>query len=40
MLPALGIAGPTPSPCPGGQPTVTRDVLDRIKVEYLPKAEL
>jgi hypothetical protein len=39
LLPALAIAGPTPAPCPGGQPTVTRAVVDRIKVEYLPKGE-
>jgi hypothetical protein len=34
---AFGITGPTPQVCPGGQPTVTRDVLDRIKGEYVPK---
>jgi len=33
---AFGIVGPTPVVCPGGQPTVTRDVLERIKAEYLP----
>lgn len=39
LLPALGIAGPTPQPCVGGHPTVTREVLDKIKAEYLPPKE-